>query len=71
MAPVSTGSATPKRGSVARNARNRKIASIMSPRACLIDKRGEFGIVQRALRHHPIDRELELPGNLLERQFGY
>ena len=32
----SIGSLAPKRGSVARNARNKKIASIRSPRACLI-----------------------------------
>src|SRR5262249_54986662 len=33
---VSTGTLVPNRGSVARNARSRKIASIRSPRACLI-----------------------------------
>jgi len=36
MAAVSIGSLAPNRGSVARNARSRKIASIRSPRACLI-----------------------------------
>ncbi|MGY4355463.1 hypothetical protein ACVW0J_001956 [Bradyrhizobium sp. i1.7.7] len=36
IAPVSTGSLAPKRGRVARKARTRKIASIRSPRACLI-----------------------------------
>ena len=36
MAEVSTGSLAPNRGSVARKARSRKIASIMSPRACFM-----------------------------------
>src|SRR5260370_13800905 len=36
ISPVSTGSVAPNRGKGARKARTRKVASIMSPRACLI-----------------------------------
>ncbi len=48
---------SPKRGSVVRKARTRKIASIRSPRACSIASAASSRIVERALAHHAVDGE--------------
>ncbi len=59
IAPVSTGSVAPKRGSVARKARTRKIASIRSPRACLMASAASSRSYERAFGHDAVDAEAE------------
>ena len=70
IAPVSTGSVAPKRGSVARKARTRKIASIMSPRACLIASAASsrsYSEPSVMTRSTPSDKLL---GDLRQRELG-